>query len=103
MEMIDGIEVARGMMRGTVVEDRWGLRWRADRRLDGSRVSEPGWQCRSAGLRIFRTNEQLQERGPLKFIRVDQVFAGSDAQAERQAGEVEDAQVTVDGVAAEDV
>lgn len=84
--------------RGTVIEDRWGLRWRADTRIPSG---GEGWQCRSVGLRIFRTDEQMAERGPLKFIRLDQVFAGGAAKAARQAGEAEDARVTVDGDAAE--
>lgn len=79
-------------LRGQVVEDRWGLRWRADTHLRWGR----GWFCRSVGLRIFRTGEQMAERGPLRRIRVDQVFAGPEAAAAREAGEVEDRAVTVE-------
>lgn len=89
----------RAIGRGSVVEDRWGLRWRADTAVPSGRE---GWQCRSAGLRTFLTDEQMSERGPLKFIRLDQVFAGEEAKAARIAGDAEDAAVTVDGDAAED-
>lgn len=91
--------VQRGPTRGSVMEDRWGLRWRADTAIPSGRG---GWQCRSVGLRTFITDEQMQERGPLKFVRLDQVFAGDEAKAARQAGEAADAEVTVEGDAAED-
>jgi hypothetical protein len=90
----------RALACSSVVEDRWGLRWRADTAIPSGRE---GWQCRSAGLRTFLTDEQMSERGPLKFIRLDQVFAGEAAKAARIAGDAEDAAVTVDGATAEDV
>lgn len=76
---------------GQVVEDRYGLRWRADWRDRAGR----GWGCRSVGLRIFLDGARMAERGPLKVIRQDRVFAGEEAKAARVLGEEEDAAVTV--------
>lgn len=83
---------------GNVVEDRWGLRWRADyvSGLPGKR-----WCCRSVGLRIHRGHEAMAERGPLTFVRQDRVFAGEDATAARKMSEEDDRAVTVDGDDAE--
>jgi hypothetical protein len=77
---------------GAVIEDRYGLRWRADLRERGGR----GWGCRSVGLRTFLTGEKMAERGPLKPIRIDRVFAGDEAKIARDLGAVEDAAVTVE-------
>lgn len=77
---------------GVVIEDRYGLRWRADCHITRG---ERGWFCRSVGLRVFRTGEQMAERGPLKKIRRDLVFAGPEATAAREAGEKEDAEIIV--------
>ena len=89
-------------LRGTVVEDRWGLRWRADTIATGPRIGQDGWQCRSVGLKVWRTDEQMLERGPLRFVRLDQVFAGDAAKAARIAGEAADGRVIVDPETAED-
>jgi hypothetical protein len=85
---------------GQVIEDRWGLRWRGDVAVNSN---SRGWLCRSVGLRTWRSHEKMAERGPLKKIRLDKVFAGvlgSDTQktamAARKAGEVEDAAVVVE-------
>lgn len=97
-----GIRVERDLFRSTVIEDRWGLRWRADTRAHGPHQGEPGWQCRSVDLRVWRSDEQMLDRGPLRFIRVDAAFAGAAATAAREAGHAEDQAVTVDGAAFED-
>lgn len=86
---------------GQVIEDRWGLRWRGDWAVVDSKSN--GWQCRSVGLRIWRSHEKMAERGPLKKIRLDEVFAGplgsekqKTAVAARKAGEAEDAAFVVE-------
>lgn len=84
---------------GQVIEDRWGLRWRADFNM---RTATNAWFCRSVGLRISRTHERMAERGPFKLIRVDRVFGGDEARTARKVGEAEDAAVTVGGDASED-
>jgi hypothetical protein len=76
---------------GAVIEDRYGLRWRADLREHVGR----GWGCRSVGLRTWLTGEQMAKRGPLKSIRLDRVFAGDEAKIARDLGAAEDAAVTV--------
>lgn len=85
---------------GQVVEDRWGLRWRGDWAVESK---ANGWLCRSVGLRIWRSHEKMAERGPLKKIRLDEVFAGplgsekqKAATAARKAGEAEDAAIAVE-------
>lgn len=87
-------EVQAMWTRGQVIEDRWGLRWRADNPV--SSPNQEMWQCRSVGLKIWRAHEKMAERGPLKTIRVDLVLAGEKAQAARKAGEVEDSSVVVE-------
>lgn len=83
---------------GQVIEDRWGLRWRADY-VTGLRADDPDrgrrWCLRSVGLRTRLTSARMAEREPLHLIRVDKVFAGDEAKAARLAGEAEDAAVTV--------
>lgn len=88
-EVIHGVE--RTPFTGTVVEDRWGLRWRADLKVGSL---NPGWCCRSAGLRTWRTDAQMVERSPLTFVRVDRCFAGDQATVARQIGQAEDEAVT---------
>jgi hypothetical protein len=86
-----------GWQLGRVVEDRWGLRWRGDIRVNSG---GKGWSCQSAGIRAWRTSEQmLDERAPLTFVRMD-AGAGTDL-ASRKAGAAEDAAVTVNADAAE--
>jgi hypothetical protein len=84
---------------GQVIQDRYGLRWRADTNMSSR---ERGWFCRSVGLKVFLTGTRMAERGPLTLIRQDRVFAGETGSAERlaavaarKAGEVEDQAVTV--------
>ena len=74
-----------------VVEDRWGLRWRADIAMNSNARA---WMCRSVGLRVWRSHEKMAERGPLKKIRVDRL--GGEAKATRLAHEAEDAAVVVE-------
>jgi hypothetical protein len=76
---------------GQVVEDRWGLRWRADVQAKGAN----GWQCRSVGLKVWRTHDKMAERGPLRKVRLDRVLGGDEARTARLAGEAEDAKVTI--------
>lgn len=88
-------EVLKLWKLGQVVEDRWGLRWRADTKMVGA--GQDGWQCRSVGLRLWRNHEQLAERGPLKPIRIDRLGGKTDWSATK----AEDAAITVNGDQAE--
>lgn len=81
---------------GQVVEDRWGLRWRADIPMN---AKDKAWQCRSVGLKVWRSHEKMAERGPLRAIRIDRIAGGS---AGLQAEAEVDAAITVDGDQAED-
>ena len=83
---------------GQVIEDRYGLRWRADLNMIRD---ERGWYCRSVGLRVFLSGKMMAGRGPLKKIRVDYV-GGDQARAAREAGEVEDHAVVVEPIEDED-
>lgn len=76
---------------GAVIEDRYGLRWRAD----FSERRGKGWFCRSVGLRVFLDGTAMADRGPLKPIRVDKVLSGPGAKIERELGQAEDEAVTV--------
>lgn len=91
----DAVAEVKSMWRfGQVIEDRWGLRWRADSRVNVP--AEQVWFCRSVGLRVRLPHEKMATRGPLKKIRVDQVFAGEDAKIARRTGEAEDAAIVVE-------
>jgi hypothetical protein len=76
---------------GAVIEDRYGLRWRAD----FSERRGKGWFCRSVGLRVYLDGTAMAARGPLKPIRVDKVLSGPGAKIERELGQAEDDAVTV--------
>jgi DNA-binding XRE family transcriptional regulator len=79
---------------GQVVEDRWGLRWRAD---VSSRTERKAWQCRSVGLKVWLTGGQLAERGPLTAVRVDPIFTSDpETRAQRREGQAEDEAVKPD-------
>lgn len=94
-----GVPVTREPCAGTVVEDREGVRWRADIRLAGApghagrdRQFIPIWTGRSSAVvGEVRTDEEMREHMPLTVVRIDRVFAGPEALAARLAGEADDA------------
>jgi hypothetical protein len=95
-------KVAAMWQLGQVVEDRWGLRWRADITMKLAGEESHRWFCRSCELRTSISHEKMATRGPLKKIRVDKIFAGpfgspqqKQAVAERKAGAAEDAAVMI--------
>jgi len=80
---------------GRVVEDRWHLRWRADIK---SSTRQPGWICRSVGLRVWRTGGQLVERGPLTHVRDEVIFTTERVvRAQREAAQASDHEIVHDG------
>lgn len=79
---------------GRVVEDRWRLRWTGNIHTS----TGPGWQCRSVGLRVWKSGGQLVERGPLTHIRDDVIFTrDQDVRAAREAARARDAEILHDG------